>query len=56
MEKTELTLENSKMDYEAECERLSIIIMRQSEMIHALKMACQYMSDAMVQEDRGINP
>lgn len=42
------------MNYEAECERLSIIIMRQQEMIHALTMANYHLSDALVQAEKGV--
>lgn len=38
------------INYEAECERLSRIIMRQREMILALKEACFGLADALKQE------
>lgn len=40
----------SSIDYKAECERLSMIIMRQKEEILALKKACFGLSDALMQE------
>ena len=38
------------INYEAECERLSMIIMRQREEILALKKACFGLADALMQE------
>lgn len=39
------------IDYEAECERLSMIVMKQREMIIALKQACFGLADALQQEE-----
>lgn len=38
------------IDYEKECERMSMIIERQKEVITALKKACFGMADALVNE------
>ena len=43
-----------QINYEAECERLSMIIMRQAEIIKSLKRVCYEMSDVMMTEERGI--
>ena len=51
-DKTEpVAYEPVSLDYEAECERMSMIIMRQHETIHALKTALYNMSIVMMQED-----
>lgn len=42
------------MDYEAECERLSMIIMQQKETIHALTMANYNLTNAMVQIEKEV--
>ena len=44
----------SEFNWEAECERLSMIIMRQNEIIEALTKASFNMSDAMIQLQKGV--
>lgn len=44
------------INYEAEYERLSMIIMRQNEMIEALTKASFNLSDALVQMEKGVRP
>jgi hypothetical protein len=49
MEKNNCIYEE-RIDYEAECERLSMIILKQNEVIKALKEACFGMADALRME------
>ena len=44
----------SEMNWEAECERLSMIIMRQNEIIESLTKASFNMADAMIQFQKGV--
>lgn len=48
---TDVKTEAVKIDYEAECKRLTMVVMRQYEIIQSLKNACYNMSMALVQED-----
>lgn len=43
-----------EMNWEAECERLSMIIMRQNEIIESLTKASFNMADAMIQLQKGV--
>ena len=49
-ENKELCTCECSIDYEAECERLSMVVMRQREEILALKKACFGLADALMQE------
>ena len=52
---SELTKESKfEMNWEAECERLSMIIMRQNEIIEALTKANYNVADAMIQLQKGV--
>jgi hypothetical protein len=51
MANTKLDTEAVEYNFEAECERLSMVILRQKEIINSLKTACYHLSIAMMQVD-----
>ena len=49
--KTKPELETTSINYEAECEKLTMLVLRQQEMIKALKAACYNMSIVLMQDE-----